>query len=343
MKLGLVVRRLGTQGGTERFVHGLAGHMVSAGHEVEIWCAAVDSPVPGVRTHAVRPAGRGRLGKMWAMQRAVSRIPRGGLDHLLGFVRAPGVDLWRAGGGCHASWLQSWGGWSLADQVELRLDRETARSARLIVANSRMAGRDLQEHYGVEPSRLRLVHNGVDLERFSPDREPMPGLPENRAVFLGSGFVRKGLEAAMRAVATVPDLHLVVFGGDPRPQRFQRLAAQLDLKDRLHLWGPVADPARGLVGARVMILPTRYDPFANSCLEAMACGVPVLTTSLNGAAELLPEPWMQVESPGDVAGLSGALARVLRQPSLGEACLSVARTRPASAAFDTFLRVVGEL
>jgi glycosyltransferase involved in cell wall biosynthesis len=71
--------------------------------------------------------------------------------------------------------------------------------------------------------------------------------------------------------------------------------------------------------------------------------VPVLTTTLNGAAEILPEPWMAVPDPSDVVALSAALVRILDRPGLGEECRNVAQSHPASAAFDTFLKVVGEL
>ena len=92
-----------------------------------------------------------------------------------------------------------------------------------------------------------------------------------------------------------------------------------------------------------MILPTRYDPFANASLEAMACGVPVITSRANGAAEVLPEPWMSVADPSDVDGFAAALERTLQTKELGARCRAVAETLPAEGAFQKMEGCMREL
>ena len=92
-----------------------------------------------------------------------------------------------------------------------------------------------------------------------------------------------------------------------------------------------------------MILPTRYDPFANATLEAMACGVPVVTSRANGAAEVLPEPWMSVADAGDVDGFVAALERTLQTKELGARCRAVAETLPAEGAFSKMEGCMREL
>lgn len=77
-----------------------------------------------------------------------------------------------------------------------------------------------------------------------------------------------------------------------------------------------------------MVLPTRYDPFANACLEAMACGIPVLTTSSNGAAEVLPEPWLVCDGVDATRAGLDRLADPTVRAALGERCRAVAETLP---------------
>ncbi len=333
MRVALIVRTLGRDGGTERFVHGLAGWLVAAGYTVEVWCAAVSQPIEGVVVRPLRMWGRGRTLKMLSLSRAAAGVPAGDYDLVAGFIRGGTPGLYRAGGGCHAAWRAASGRDGLADRIEERLDRAVVAAARITVVNSRMAGAELTAHYGLPPERIRLIYNGVDLARFAPDPAARSARGQRVVAFFGSGFSRKGLPVAIRAVAPLSGVRLVVIGGDPRPGRFQALAAELGVADRVSFQGRVSSPEALLPGFDAMILPTRYDPFANAVLEAMACGVPVVTSGANGAAEVLPQPWMRVADPGDVEGFAGALERTLQTEGLGAQCRAVAETLPAEGAF----------
>ena len=81
------------------------------------------------------------------------------------------------------------------------------------------------------------------------------------------------------------------------------------------------------------MLPTRYDPSANATLEALACGVPVVTSARDGASEILPDPAWCVSDPRDAAGFADALARILLQRGAREAARSAAARWPAEEAF----------
>ena len=343
MKLALIVRTLGRGGGTERFVHGLAGWLVARGHAVDVWCAAVKQPIDGVNARPLRLMGRGRLLKMLSLNRAAAAVSGAPYDLVCGFIRGGQPGLYRAGGGCHATWRSVGGHNGLADIIEERMDRAVVAAARITVVNSRMAGADLTTNYGLPTERIRHIYNGVDLVRFAPRSDAR--LPGDGPVvaFFGSGFRRKGLSVAMAAVATLPGVNLAVLGSDPRPVRFQKLAHKLGITDRVHFMGKVVAPEMVLSAASVMILPTRYDPFANTCLEAMACGVPVITSGRNGACEVLPEPWMTVPDPEDVGGFTVALERALQTDGLGAQCRAVAETLPAEGAFEKMAGCMREL
>ena len=341
MKVALVHRSFSERGGCERFGLGFARYLVERQHEVDLWCVdAEGAPAPaGVRR--LHAGGRGRIWKMLSLWRAAGRVPVADYDVVVGLGRTPGHQVYRAGGGCHRAWVEEQG-WSLADLIEVELDRRAVMGAQRVVANSRMAGAELQSWYGLPADRLTVIHNGVDLTRFTPEvAEPLP-VPGPFLLFFGNGFHRKGLAVALRALAELPGLHLAIVGHDPREARYRRLARQLGVDARAHFLGPRARPEGWLGSAAALILPTRYDPFANVVLEALASGVPVITSGRNGASEILPEPWMTVPDPADAPAFARAVERALQEPRMRDRCRATAESHPATAAYARLLRVSEE-
>lgn len=341
MRVGLVVRALSTHGGTERFTRGFAETLAAAGHTVTVHCRTVDAPLDGVTVKALSgPRGRGRAMKAALLERAVARVPRGQGDVLVGFLRAPGFDVLRAGGGCHAAALAGRRLIGPVERAELARDRRAVAGAGAVVVNSEMARRDLVEHYGTDPSRVTVVRNGVDLRRFRPNGSATGPL-EGAIAFVGHGWARKGLDTALAALARLPGQRLVVVGRERHAGRFRRRARQLGVADRVSWLGGIDHLERALPAARALVLPTRYDPSANVCLEAQACGVPVVTSGRDGAGEVLPEPWQVVGRPDDAAGFAAALDRVLQTPSLRAASRAAAEAWPARRAHVDLARLAG--
>ena len=183
---------------------------------------------------------------------------------------------------------------------------------------------------GVAPERVRVVGNGVDLERFQPmDRTQARaalGLPASAPVLVGVGGLceRKGFH---RVIACLPALHaqgtpahlLVVGGPSPEGDMTAELHAQvrkLGLTQHVHFTGPVppADLHRVLSAADVFVLATRNEGWANVFLEAMACGLPVVTTAVGGNAEVVCRPELGTVVPFDDApALAAAMRAALSQ------------------------------
>jgi len=160
-------------------------------------------------------------------------------------------------------------------------------------------------------------------------REGLGVGPEDPVVlFAGSGFERKGLRFLLEAAGRLRDLRglrvWILGKGDTR--RVRALATRLGIADRVHLAGPVADPERWMAGADLFVLPTIYDPFSNACLEAMASGLPVITTTGNGVAEIVEEgrSGAVLSDPRDVRGLADRIEDFL-DPARGEARGAAAR------------------
>jgi UDP-glucose:(heptosyl)LPS alpha-1,3-glucosyltransferase len=340
MKVAFALRRFAPDGGTGRYAHALARSLLDAGHEVCVIC--MEHSVESSLSHRVGGALRlhrvsvPRLGSWYTMS-AFARAARQELGRVqphvsLALGRVPGLDVYRAGGGCHASYLDTVPGWrwSLRHHRELGLDRAAVLGSRRVVANAPLPGRQLMDRYGLAPERLVVIPNGVDPGRFRPDAESRAGLRRELelgpsrplVVFLGAGFARKGLDTAIRACAEVEGACLVAVGGDRGAGPYHRLADELGCD--LRLVGARLDPERWLAAADAMLLPTRYDSAANAVLEAMAAGAPPITSGANGAAAFVPEPWQVVDDPLDAPGFAAALRRVLDEPSLPGRCREVA-------------------
>jgi UDP-glucose:(heptosyl)LPS alpha-1,3-glucosyltransferase len=195
---------------------------------------------------------------------------------------------------------------------------------------------EIARRFGVPDSRLRVIPNGVDSDRFRPRdageaREAL-GVPREQPgpvwLLAGSGLRRKGLDTAIAALAASSGkAELWVAGGDA-PEPWQALATRLGVADRVRFLGPRSDMEHIYPAADALLLPTRYDAFANVCLEAAACGLPVVTSRHNGSAEAIGDGAIVVDDAEDVAGFASALERMAApdvRRELGERALAAAR------------------
>jgi teichuronic acid biosynthesis glycosyltransferase TuaC len=209
------------------------------------------------------------------------------------------------------------------------LQRALQRADRVFTVSDSL--RQLALELGVPPERVEVVGNGVDITRFYPiDRAEARralGLPLDAPVLVSVGGLceRKGFH---RVIACLPALHqsdldahlLVVGGPGPEGDWTSRLKDQVEglgLKSRVHFTGPVpaGDVHRVLSAADVFVLATRNEGWANVFLEAMACGLPVVTTNVGGNAEVVCKPDLGAVVPfGDEPALTDAMTQALRHP-----------------------------
>jgi len=344
LNIALVLRRFGGSGGTEKYAHDFAGWLAAQGHEVHVYCAVASGPPVDVAVHRI---GGDSLFSFW---RASHSLPgHEQHDALMGFGRSHRHDIFRVGGGAHARWAQIRdqtalsrlrSAWSFREQFHLRTDRHACRNARWVVANSQMGARDVAEHYGVGMDQIRVIRNGVDCARFRFDEESRASarrewrVPEGGrvALFLGSGFQRKGLDTAIDAFdqASLAGDRLVVIGEDRHAPRWRERAHQR-LGTRLVWAGPTARPEHWLCGADAMLLPTRYDPAANATIEALATGVPPVTTSRDGNGEIVPDPRLVVDVDAGVSAFASALRYAWSaRADLHASCRATAEAWPVS-------------
>jgi len=349
-------------GGTERILNEVARRLAERGHEVTILCRrrAVASH-PGLQFVLLRGLALGSAWRMWAFAHDVERHVR---DQRYDLVFALGKsythDVVRASGGCHATWIErrrrarglsGHGHLGLKDRLALDIERRAylPGAYRRVVVNSRLVGDDLQRRHGVPAHAIDVVPNGVDLDEFRPRPAEERGAwrrsvglrDEDFAIlFLGNGFERKGLARAIDAFAQLAGAHpravLVVVGRDSDQQRYEQRVEALRLGRRVRFLGPRSDPAASFAACDLHVMPTWYDSFGFTLLEAMACGVPVVATDGAGAAELMDDGRHGAVVPWDASAtrLADALASWC-EPGRAVAASAAVRTRAESYGFDT--------
>ena len=374
------------RGGCEVYITDLVRRLAADGHEVHLYaCSWDEAALPeGLLRHAVLRRRGPRFLRPWAFSAACREALRGaGHDLSVGFDKTTGVDVVYALGGLHAAsaehnllkhrdalarGLAGWGQrlspahWSFA-LLERRQYLGEPRP--LIVVNSRM----VQDHFrrlGLAPSDLRVVHGAIDPGRFADHDRAERRRRQRRewslepdapvAAFMGMNYRLKGLEPLLRALALLPPsagLRLLVAGG-PRTGRYRRLAEHLGVADRVRFLGYCREPRDCYFAADFLVHPTFYDPCSNVVLEAMACGLPVVTTRYNGASELMHPLTPSRSRPGgdgkgargegyilddphDHAVLASCLER-LSDPGRRAACAEAARRTAAAWTFDQHYR-----
>jgi UDP-glucose:(heptosyl)LPS alpha-1,3-glucosyltransferase len=181
-------------------------------------------------------------------------------------------------------------------------ERALFTSARLkaVICNSLMVHGEIVRRFGTPAERLVVIRNAVDAARFHPGLRdeflaPMRqqlAVPRDAMVFVfvGSGFERKGVASLLAALARRREsAWAFVVGKDKHAMRYRNLARRLGIADRVRFAGGVSDVRPYLAAADAFVLPSLYDPFPNAALEAMAAGLPVVTSAKCGVAELITE------------------------------------------------------
>jgi UDP-glucose:(heptosyl)LPS alpha-1,3-glucosyltransferase len=273
---------------------------------------------------------RTRIGQLLA-----SLAPR--ITVTVGAVSPPGDVLWVQS--VHRAWLEAArtvqvGRFTVPARVRFLMPRHRVlldmesdyfRHARPrhILCTSRREVDDLGRLYDVDPALCTVVPNPFDPERFNPERTRRDRTAVRQELGIADGDVammlianelhRKGLGQTLEAMALVGDrrLQLYVVGrADLGPYR--ATITRLGLTDRVHYLGSSADVGRELAAADVMVLPTQYEPFGLVIVEALASGIPVVTSRLAGAAEAVVEgkSGLILEDPYDVSELAGRLETV---------------------------------
>jgi UDP-glucose:(heptosyl)LPS alpha-1,3-glucosyltransferase len=333
LRLAVVRQRYTPFGGAERLVARALPALEAAGVEVTLIARRWE----GWGARNVLRVNPFHIGSWWrdaSFAGAARRAWRSaGFDLVQSHERIPGCDIYRAGDGVHRRWLEiRRAGAPLPERIGIalnpyhgylcRAEKEMFEHPRLraVICNSNMVREEILQDFRIAREKVHVIQNGVDLEAFSPARRAELraaartelGLRERDTAFLfvGSGFARKGLDTAIDALALAnfEAFRLVVAGQDRYSAAYAERARAAGIGERVRLLGPREDLRPLYAAADCLILPSRYDPFPNAVLEAMAMGLPAIVSRRCGASEIV-EPGVNgwLCAPGDAPGLAKLL------------------------------------
>ena len=326
LTIAFVRRGYSPSGGAEAYLKRLAQGIVDLGHEAQL-VATDDWPANEWSFGAVtRLSASSAIGFADELEKLPPEI---NCDVLMSLERVWRCDVYRAGDGAHQAWLNRRRNFEMPLQRFVRgvnrkhrdiLQIEEALFAKggagRVIANSEMVKSEIVDLYRYPAGKIDVVRNGVPLEKFRFD----PALRDkSRAdlklksdeialLFAGSGWERKGLRFAIEAfeLCRGHKLRLLVAGrGDARSYKPKRFFT----KEPVRFLGEVGDLRPIYAAADIFILPSIYDPFSNACLEALASGLPVITTRDNGFSEIIEDDvhGSIIDLPNNVAALRDAI------------------------------------
>jgi UDP-glucose:(heptosyl)LPS alpha-1,3-glucosyltransferase len=211
----------------------------------------------------------------------------------------------------------------------------------VIVAISDMVRDDMAAAFGIDKEQIHLVYNGIDQERFrSRDpiqrqklREKLGFTEEVLFLFMAYDFRKKGVRYLLEAAGELRErmgsgrFGLAIVGGSPSPA-LQRLASELQLDDIVMFPGPTKAPEAYYNASDVFVLPTFYDACSLVVFEAMAAGLPAITTVHNGAAGIISHgvDGMVVRDPRNIKELADSMEHFLDRNTLQSASLEARQT-----------------
>lgn len=368
MKVGLVTERIGAElGGAERWTYDFARWLLARRHEVHVVCRADRrSQTPaGAICHEV-DCGRSTLSFAAA---AAARLDDLHCDVTHDMGSGWNCDVFQPHCGSRTAAIlrnrqrMPAAVRSMTAAVQPLLPRyrrfaalctrQYAGADRMFVAVSGMVARDFERWHGIDPGRIRVVHNGVDLARFSPVnqdslrpyiREQLGYTDQDVILLLVAHNLRlKGLPTLIGSATELrrrgAPVRLLVVGSE-RNTRYAQHCRKLGLEARFA--GVVSDPMPYYAAADVYVHPTYYDPCSLVVLEAWACGLPVITSRFNGCAELMQSGLDQyvLSDPADVQDLVTRLEPLLAPQTRRQVGIRSRRLAELHSAENCFSRIV---
>ncbi|HSI83520.1 MAG: glycosyltransferase family 4 protein [Candidatus Methylacidiphilales bacterium] len=322
MKIALIRRRYSPTGGAERYLERLAAHLVLRGHSASLWCEGWEGQGSTIKdVNVVQSTDPESFA-----QQIKRHDLRSKYDLVFSLERLEGCDLYRAGDGVHAEWMQLRAQYSpirgrIANWLKVKnttmceLERRlfSAENTGSIIANSHHVAGQITQRFGYPAERIHVVYNGIPYDVFAKggDRDrgrKRMGWKDDAYIIalVGKGRERKGTCYAEKAVwrCGVKNAQLAVIDSAPASTMPDIYAA-----------------------ADVFLLPTIYDPFSNATLEALAAGLPVITTKHNGVSEVMTEGENgYILTAADAVPQMSELLRHLADPAAREALRVPAQT-----------------
>ena len=341
MKIAVSFPGCHRRGGIERCVLEAVNFLAASSHEVHLLTSDWDRDAlhPAVRVHAIPLPRRGSVLRLLAFarrsQKALAALPAGTIHAAFGAQSPPGGTLWVPS--VHKAWLEAsrtqrdWRG-RLRQKVNplhpalLRLEHSYfgQRRYRKLIALTDQVKSDLVRLYAVPAEDIAVLPNGYSQTEFSTRRARQEraqrraelgyGPDAQVVIFVANELERKGFGPLLRGINRLQDPSVYLLAvGRLNAQSYAAEIEQLGLTTRVRFTGPSSDVAAYYAAADVFALPTQYEAWGLVIVEALACGLPVLTSRLAGAAAAVQEgvTGFLLENPNDPAEIAAKLRPLL--------------------------------
>lgn len=354
MKIALGIREfLPERGGAERYCYDLVHFLADKGLEVHIYSSAFPERDRRLvfRKVPVIPLPKSLHVLSFAVNcRRMMRDEK--FDVIMGIGDTLYADVLQPHGGVHwkwftrgiagyrkpVPWIFKFLGRVLSPKQWAKGLIENAPYAKTkkIIAISEMVHRDIVDYYGIPEDRIVVIYNGVDTERFHPrhkrHREEIRShyaisSEDTLLLFASHNFRLKGLRYLIQALSLVKErnvnIKLLVVGRD-KAGPYRRLAKKVGCADDILFAGGVKDLERYYASADMLVHPTFYDPCSLVVLEALASGLPVITTRLNGAEGIIEDglEGFVIDDPRNIETLAKAIVHLSDPARLKKASVS---------------------
>ena len=343
------------KGGAERYLIDLCCRMAAEGYEVHVFTEGWQVEDPRLHFHRIRtiPFPKGLRLLSFAMK-ATRAIKEGAYDITFGVGNTLEADILQPHGGVHWAWF--WRSLRAYDHPVVRAMKFLGRVLSLkqwvngwienspygkgksskIIAISDMVKRDMIRWYRIPEDRVTVVYNGVDIDHFHPrNRRYREEIRKKHGVedefvilFVSNNFRMKGLGHLMKALGRLKGsaglpFKLLILGRD-RQEAYLRLAGQIGISGEIIFAGSTEEPEKYYGAADLLVHPSFYDACSLTVIEALASGLPVITTSSNGASGILNQGkgGFVISDPRDEGELEGKISFLLDPNRRGEASIA---------------------
>lgn len=333
-KIALILPKFSCYGGVERFGYSLSAFLSQNGYCVDFICAKSEvDPPKGVNVLTVGRYGLCRAGKLlWFLYAAEKLRREGNYDLCFSLGKSINQDLVRIGGGpLKAFWKLSRRAWPEGFKRSFKMlrrhlapvnaiinyveRRQIKSGAKIICVSHRVKEWILDCYPQLAPDTIKVIYNKPDLELFTPMDNSRrikirsdEGLSADDIIIstATTNFALKGVETLIRTLPLLPSNFILHVAGNRNPAKYHKLAKSLGVDERVRFMGRVDRMVHFYGASDVFVLPSFYDACSNSVLEALACGLPVISSKDNGSSYFLPADRI-INDPADYKTLAAMI------------------------------------